>query len=386
MKLETLLVRSDNNRFARKADRDNTMVTEGHRHAGRKSKAEKLAKMDKELTEIRVDIENLELRMQQKAKPRWVYEWPMKEPKVKWPIKELMVRRQRRLLKGWLRYTENLNGPEEMVQVCEPETWRGLNDAESELGLVGDLTNCQEGREEIPVCQVGNELRSLRDLKDYHEDSQGISHCQLGNDMRSLRDLTDCQEGRERFPVCQVGKETEMELVDSMDCQEGSGDIPYCQVGRDDQMRLSEGLINSWMDLDQQVQLTEEEDLRDLLMIGGIQVFLPFAQEEAEFCIADAATVEEQSVVTVREEEKLEQTLEAAQADEEENEHSEECLIAFSQEAEEAVALKLTVEEAGEDNEHSEEWFNIFSQETERTATGEFAEEEEEEADNILLC
>jgi hypothetical protein len=60
--------------------------------------------------------------MQQKAKPRWVYEWPMKKPKEKWPVKELMVRRQCRLLKGWLRYAENLNGPEEMVQVCEPET------------------------------------------------------------------------------------------------------------------------------------------------------------------------------------------------------------------------------------------------------------------------
>jgi hypothetical protein len=81
MKLETLLVQSDSSRFARKADRDNTMVTEGHRHAGRKSKAEKLAEMDKELAEIRADIEKLELWMQQKAKPRWVYEWPMKKPK-----------------------------------------------------------------------------------------------------------------------------------------------------------------------------------------------------------------------------------------------------------------------------------------------------------------
>jgi hypothetical protein len=112
MKLETLLVQSDSNRFARREDRDNAMTTEGHRHAGRKSKAEKLAEMDKELAEIRADIEKLELRMQQKAKPRWVYEWPMKKQKIKWPVKELMVRRQRRLLRGWLRYAENLDGPE----------------------------------------------------------------------------------------------------------------------------------------------------------------------------------------------------------------------------------------------------------------------------------
>jgi hypothetical protein len=104
--------------------------------------------MDKELTEIRADIENLELEMQQKAKPRWVYEWPMKKAKEKWPVKELMVRRQCRLLRGWLRYAENLNGPEEeMVQICEPETGRNL----SELGSAEDLKNCQEGREEIPV-------------------------------------------------------------------------------------------------------------------------------------------------------------------------------------------------------------------------------------------
>jgi hypothetical protein len=138
MKLETLLVRSDNNRFARGADRDNTMVTEDHRHAGRKSKVEKLAEMDKELYEIRADIKKLALRMQQKSKPRWVYEWPMKELKVKWLVKELMVIKQQKLLKGWLRYAENLDGPEEMVQVCEPEAGRNL----SELGSAEDLKNC----------------------------------------------------------------------------------------------------------------------------------------------------------------------------------------------------------------------------------------------------
>jgi hypothetical protein len=42
-------------------------------------------------------------------------------------------------------------------------------------------------------------------------------------------------------------------------------------------MRLSEGLINSEVSLDQQMQLTEEEDQRNLLMIGGIQIFLPLS-------------------------------------------------------------------------------------------------------------
>jgi YesN/AraC family two-component response regulator len=95
--------------------------------------------IDEELADIRKEIEKLALRMQQnarmdelaleiqqKAKSRWVYEWPMRKPKVKWPVKELMARRQRRLLKGWLRHAENLDRPEEMVQICEPETGRIL--------------------------------------------------------------------------------------------------------------------------------------------------------------------------------------------------------------------------------------------------------------------
>jgi hypothetical protein len=104
----------------------------------------------KELADIRARMEELELWMQQKAKLRWVYEWPMRKAKEKWPVKQLMVIKQRRLIRGWLRYVENLNGPEEeMVQICEPETGRNL----SEMRLVEDIKHCQEGREEIPNCQ-----------------------------------------------------------------------------------------------------------------------------------------------------------------------------------------------------------------------------------------
>jgi hypothetical protein len=39
MKLETLGVQSDSSRFARRADRDNNMATEGHRYAGRKTQS-----------------------------------------------------------------------------------------------------------------------------------------------------------------------------------------------------------------------------------------------------------------------------------------------------------------------------------------------------------
>jgi hypothetical protein len=76
----------------------------------------------------------------------------------------MMVMRQCRLLKRWLRYAENLKATEEkMIFHCEPEIGRGLDDDEEfELGLAEDLKDCQEGREEeIPVFQEGNELRSL---------------------------------------------------------------------------------------------------------------------------------------------------------------------------------------------------------------------------------
>jgi hypothetical protein len=155
----------------------------------------------------------------------------------------------------------------------------------------------------------------------------------------------------------QQGVLMKMGSVDLIVCQEGSGSIPYCQVGRDEQMRLSVGLINSevsWnqpgelteqvsskKNLDQQVQLTEVKDQDDLLMIGGIGIFLPCAQEEAEICVADGATAEQsQLTMTVREEEELEQVFEKLPKQKEErSEHSEECLNDFSQEAERSCSI-----------------------------------------------
>jgi hypothetical protein len=62
--------------------------------------------------------------------------------KVKWPVKKLMVIRQGRLLRRWLRHAENLDKPKEMVQICEPETGRNLSDAEDEMGSEEDLKHC----------------------------------------------------------------------------------------------------------------------------------------------------------------------------------------------------------------------------------------------------
>jgi hypothetical protein len=49
----------------------------------------------------------------------------------------------------------------------------------------------------------------------------------------------------------------------------------------------------------------------------------------------------------------------------------------------EELEQMLEAAQAEEEDEHSEEWLNIFSQEAEKTATLKLAEAEEEEADNI---
>jgi hypothetical protein len=79
-------------RFSRRADRNKEMATEGHEHGGRGDHQQmSKVEMDKELTEIRARMEELALWVQQNAKARWVYEWPMKT-KVKWPVKELLAK------------------------------------------------------------------------------------------------------------------------------------------------------------------------------------------------------------------------------------------------------------------------------------------------------
>jgi hypothetical protein len=62
------------------------MATEGHEHGPRGDHQQKNKdETDKEINEIREQMEKLGFKMQQDAKMHWVYEWPMKN-KVKWPI------------------------------------------------------------------------------------------------------------------------------------------------------------------------------------------------------------------------------------------------------------------------------------------------------------
>jgi hypothetical protein len=246
--------------------------------------------MDKELAEIRARMEELAPQMQQDARSRWVYEWPIRT-KVKWPVKELVAKRQQRLLRGWMRRVEDLNEPEEeMVQACEPEAGRNISDVEKEERLLDDLINYQEGRTKIPNCQEGNEMRSLWDLIDRQEDSEEISHCQEGNKMRSLRDPIDFQEGRIGNSYCQVGNK--MRFEDLIDYQGSSREILYFQEGKGEQMSSE---LSSY----KQGQLTKKEDHRNILMIGGIEIFLPHSPGEAKTCDADETVAEIHPAVNV---------------------------------------------------------------------------------------
>jgi hypothetical protein len=87
--------------------------------------------------------------------------------------------------------------------------------------------------------------------------------------------------------------------------------------------------------------------------LRGIGVFLPCTQGRQKCVVDDAATeIEKQSQLSMTVKRNLEQVFDTAQAqaqaDEEDDEHSEEQLNDFSQQAESVVALELIAEEAKE--------------------------------------
>jgi hypothetical protein len=178
------------------------MTTEGHGRGRREDHKKKInPEMDLELKEIRSRMEQLALKMQQEAKVRWRYEWPLNR-KVKWQVKKLLARGQRRLMRRWLRHGENLSEPEEeLIHICELETGRNLSD-EEDKGSGGDLTNYHEGRDEFSYFQVRNEMRSIDDLIECQDNNRGNSYFQVGNDMRLARDLRNYQVGRSGLSSC----------------------------------------------------------------------------------------------------------------------------------------------------------------------------------------
>jgi hypothetical protein len=66
--------------------------------------------------------------------------------------------------------------------------------------------------------------------------------------------------------------------------------------------------MNSEVSSDQQGVLTKE-DKRSILIIGGIQIFLPSSQVEARACVAGVTIEERQPTVIVIEEEEEEENI-----------------------------------------------------------------------------
>jgi hypothetical protein len=59
-------------------------------------------------------------------------------------------------------------------------------------------------------------------------------------------------------------------------------------VGKGEEMRLSDSLMNSEMSSDQQGVLIERGDQRSVMIIGGIQIFLPSRPVEVTMHVADS--------------------------------------------------------------------------------------------------
>jgi hypothetical protein len=243
------------------------MATEGHRQGPRGDhKQMRKEEMDKELNETREELNRLMLQWQRMQQGSWRYEWPMKG-KVKWPIQQLISRKQKQMLKRWLRQVENLSDTEEeMVYICEPEIGESLDEEEE---------------------------RSVEDLTDFQE----------GNEKRSVKDLIDCQEGRNENSGFQVGKE-EVRLSESLENSEESSYQQGVLTGEEEeagekphQHEDSCGVADHVNEDDEKLNTStlEEEDQRCILIIGGIGIFLPSSPTEASACVAHEEVMQEAS-------------------------------------------------------------------------------------------
>jgi hypothetical protein len=129
---------------------------------------------------------------------------------------------------------------------------------------------------------VANGRRSV--LIDFQEGSDGSSIFQVGNEGGSL-DIIDYQVGRGGIPKCQVGKGEDMNLVESSYQQGVLIDEDSC--GFSDHVNEDDENLN--------IPITAEEDQRCVLIIGGIQIFLPNSPEETNTRVSHEEVVQQES-------------------------------------------------------------------------------------------
>jgi hypothetical protein len=117
----------------------------------------------------------------------------------------------------------------------------------------------------------------------------------VGNEKGSM-DLIYCQVGRRDIPDCQVGKGEEVSSVESSLTEEEAREKPHSD--RDSCRTMSR--VNEDDDKLETFITVKEEGQRDVLIIGGVEIFLPNDQGEANTYIAEAT--EGQPTKTVKEE------------------------------------------------------------------------------------
>jgi hypothetical protein len=125
-------------------------------------------------------------------------------------------------------------------------------------------------------------LRHTENLSDEGKTSKiGLIYFQVGNEKGSVY-LINCQEGRGEILIFQVGKGEEMSSAESA-CQQGMltngeevEEIPHPyedSCGTASRMNEDDEKLNT--------STTEEKDQRISLIIGGVEIFLPSSRGEA---------------------------------------------------------------------------------------------------------
>jgi len=151
------------------------------------------------------------------------------------------------------------------------------------MGL-GYLINSHGGRSELSSFQVGNRGRSVHDLINVQEGSDGSSSFQAGKEEGSLH-LIEFHGGRREIPYRQVGEGEEMNSVESS-YQKGVL-IDEHSCGFVDQVNEDDEKLNT--------PIAVEEDHRCVLIIGGIQIFLPNSPTETNTRVLHEGVVQQES-------------------------------------------------------------------------------------------
>jgi hypothetical protein len=163
---------------------------------------------------------------------------------------------------------------------------------------------CSEVVDQKAATDVKRWLRHAENLSHKGKRSgKGLIDFQVGNEKGSV-DLINCQVGRGDIPDFQVGKGEEMSSAESSH-QRMLTDEEEAE-GRPHSDGDSRGAASRVNEDDEKLQTStiEEKDQGSILIIGGVEIFLPSGQGEASTDVADA-TGRQQAETVMEEEEQI---------------------------------------------------------------------------------